>query len=213
MKKHLGTSAVYFTAISTILGAVMFLRFGYAVANVGFLGTLGIILMGHVITIATALAIAETADEIDMVMNVGSFLDEDYEEVITEIEEVKNSCRGNLLKVIIETGALKEPETIAKASLIALYSGADFIKTSTGKFYPGASLEAVYIMCLMIKKYYENHGKKIGIKVAGGITSIEEALGFYKIVEAVLGKEWLDTSGFRIGTSRLFESIIEAIEA
>lgn len=161
----------------------------------------------------TALAVADGAEEIDMVMNVGNFLNEDYEEVVSEIEEVKTSCRESLLKVILETGALKEPATIAKASIIAMYSGTDFIKTSTGKIYPGASLEAVYVMCLMAKKYYEIHGRRIGIKVAGGIKTVDEALNFYKIVEKVLGKEWLNDAHFRIGTSRLLESIIEAIEA
>ena len=159
-----------------------------------------------------ALALADGADEIDMVMNIGDFLNEDYEEVITDIEEVKNACREKTLKVIIETGALGGNENVAKASVIALYSGADFIKTSTGKIYPGASYETFFIMCLMIRKYYDTHGKKPGVKVAGGIKTVEEAVNYYKIVEAVLGKEWLTKDLFRIGTSRLLGLFAEALE-
>ena len=159
-----------------------------------------------------ALAIADGAEEIDMVMNIGDFLNEDYEEVITDIEEVKSACHGKTLKVILETGALNGNENTAKAAVIALYSGADFIKTSTGKIYAGASYEGVYTMCLMIRKYYEKHGKKIGIKVAGGLKTVDEALNYYKIVEAVLGEEWLTKELFRIGTSKLLEPLAEALE-
>jgi len=159
-----------------------------------------------------ALALADGADEIDMVMNIGDFLNEDYEEVITDIEEVKNACRDKTLKVIIETGALNSNENVAKASVIALYSGADFIKTSTGKIYPGATYETFFIMCLMVRKYHEMHGKKSGIKVAGGIKTVEEAVNYYKIAEALLGKEWLTKNLFRIGTSRLLNLFAEALE-
>jgi deoxyribose-phosphate aldolase len=159
-----------------------------------------------------ALALADGADEIDMVMNIGDFLNEDYEEVITDIEEVKSACRDKTLKVIIETGALGGNENVAKASVIALYSGADFIKTSTGKIYPGASYEAFYIMCLMVRKYREKHGKKPGVKVAGGIKTVDEAVNYYKIVETLLGKEWLTKDLFRIGTSRLLGLFAEALE-
>ncbi|MDD6208973.1 MAG: deoxyribose-phosphate aldolase [Bacteroidales bacterium] len=160
----------------------------------------------------TALAISDGADEIDMVMNIGNLLNEDYEDVVTEIEEVKSTCGEKILKVILETGALKKTELIAKASVIAMYSGADFIKTSTGKIYPGATPEAVYTMCTMIKKYHEEHNKKIGIKIAGGIKTVDEALNFYKIIENVLGKEWLDREYFRIGTSKLFDVIMNSID-
>ena len=160
----------------------------------------------------TALAISDGAEEVDMVMNIGDFLNEDYEEVVTDIEEVKSSCHGKTLKVILETGALSGIEDVAKASIIAMYSGADFIKTSTGKGYPGASYEGVYAMCLMVRKYYEKHGKKLGIKVAGGLKTIDEALNYYKIIEALLGEEWLTKELFRIGTSRLLDSLAEALE-
>lgn len=168
---------------------------------------------GEIKIAETALAISEGADEIDMVMNIGNILNEDYEEVITEIEEVKSTCRDKILKVILETGALKKADIIAKASVIAMYSGADFIKTSTGKIYTGATFEAVYTMCLMIKKYYDEHNKKIGIKIAGGIKSVDEAVNYYKIVDSILGKEWLNKKLFRIGTSKLLEPILNSIDA
>ena len=159
-----------------------------------------------------ALAISDGAEEIDMVMNIGDFINEDYEEVITDIEEVKAACRENTLKVILETGALNSAEDIAKASVIAMYSGADFIKTSTGKIYPGASYESVYTMCLMVRKYYEKHGKRKGIKIAGGLKTVDDALNYYKIAEAVLGEEWLTKELFRIGTSKLLKPLAQALE-
>ena len=168
---------------------------------------------GEIKIAETALAISEGADEIDMVMNIGNILNEDYEEVITEIEEVKSTCRDKILKVILETGALKKAEIIAKASVIAMYSGADFIKTSTGKIHSGVTPEAVYTICLMIKKYYTEHDKKIGIKIAGRIKSIDEAVNYYKIIDSILGKDWLNKKLFRIGTSKLLDPILNSIEA
>ena len=121
-------------------------------------------------------AVEDGADEIDMVMNIGYFLEENYEELAEEIQEVKESCRTAKLKVILETGALKSPENIQKAAILALYSDADFIKTSTGKGYPGATPEAVYVMCQTIKKYHSITGRKVGIKVSGGVRTAEEAV-------------------------------------
>ena len=114
----------------------------------------------------TALAVEGGADEIDIVLNLGNFLDGDYEEVCDEISELKHSCRDARLKVILETGALKTAENIKAASVLAMYSGADFIKTSTGKEYPGASLEAAYVMCSCIKEYYDKTGRMVGFKPA-----------------------------------------------
>ncbi len=155
----------------------------------------------------TAMCVMEGADEIDTVINVGYFLEEDYENLCDELAEIKDSCRESTFKVILETGALATTENIRKASILALYSGADFIKTSTGKGYPGASLEAVYVMCQVVRQYNELTGKKVGIKVAGGIRTAEQAVNYYTIVKEVLGEEWLVKDLFRIGASSLVGDI------
>ena len=159
----------------------------------------------------TALAVAAGADEVDIVLNLGKFLEGEYEEASEEIAEQKDACRSAHLKVILETGALKTPEEIQKAAILALYSGADFIKTSTGKEYPGASLEAAYTMCQVLKQYNEKHGKKCGIKLSGGIRTAEDAIKYYTIVEAILGDEWLTPELFRIGASSLVGALQEEI--
>ena len=159
----------------------------------------------------TALAIAAGADEIDIVLNLGAFLSGDYLEASTEIEEQKATARGALLKVILETGALKEPELIRRASILALFSGADFLKTSTGKEYPGADLRAAYILCSVLKEYKDKYGEQRGVKFSGGIRSAEEAVKYYTLVEAILGKEWLDNRFFRIGASSLVGSLQKEI--
>lgn len=155
----------------------------------------------------TGMAVMQGADEIDKVMNIGYFLEENYEELAEEIQEVKESCRTAKLKVILETGALKSPENIQKAAILALYSDADFIKTSTGKGYPGATPEAVYVMCQTIKKYHSITGRKVGIKVSGGVRTAEEAVCYYTIVKDILGNDWLTKELFRIGASSLVEDI------
>ena len=159
----------------------------------------------------TALAVEGGADEIDIVLNVGNFLDGDWEEVCDEISEIKHSCRNAHLKVILETGALRTAENIRAAAILAMYSGADFIKTSTGKEYPGASLEAAYIMAQCIKEYHEQTGNMIGFKPAGGVSTTDEALGYYTIVKEVLGEKWLNNRYFRIGASRLANNLLSDI--
>lgn len=159
----------------------------------------------------TALAVADGADEIDIVLNLGLFLNEDYEELCEEIGEIKHACRDARLKVILETGALKSAGNIHKASILALYSGADFLKTSTGKGYPGATPEAAFVMCSAIKSYYGKTGHKAGFKASGGVTSVEEAVKYYTIVKEVLGEKWLSPTLFRIGASRLAENLLSAI--
>lgn len=156
----------------------------------------------------TALAVDGGADEIDIVLNLGNFLDGDWEEVCDEITEQKHATRDGILKVILETGALKTAEKIRDASILSMYSDADFIKTSTGKGYPGASFEAAYVMCLCIKEYYEQTGRKVGFKAAGGVSTTDDALGYYAIVKEVLGDEWLDNEYFRIGASRLANNLL-----
>ena len=151
----------------------------------------------------TAMAIHEGATEIDIVLSVGKFLSSDYESVCDEIQELKSLCGEKHLKVILETGALKTAENIKKASILSIYSGADFIKTSTGKESPAATPEAAYVMCQTIKEYYQKTGRKIGFKPAGGINTVHDALVYYTIVKELLGDEWLTNELFRLGTSRL----------
>ena len=159
----------------------------------------------------TALALADGATEIDIVIPVGKFLSGDYEGMCDEIEEIKSICGDRHLKVILETGALKSVDNIWKASILAMYSGADFIKTSTGKQEPAATPEAAYVMCQAIKAYHEKTGRKVGFKPAGGINSVGDALVYYTIVKEVLGKEWLNNTLFRIGTSRLANLLLSEI--
>lgn len=156
----------------------------------------------------TALAIEGGADEIDIVFNLGNYLDGDYEEVCDEISELKHSCRGGRLKVILETGALKTAENIKAASVLSLYAGADFLKTSTGKEYPGASLEAAYVMAQCIKEYHEKTGRMVGFKASGGVRTTEDAVKYYTIIKEVLGEEWLCNEYFRIGASSLANAVL-----
>ncbi|MDE6304020.1 MAG: deoxyribose-phosphate aldolase [Paramuribaculum sp.] len=159
----------------------------------------------------TALAVEGGATEIDVVINLGNFLDGDWQEVCDELDEIKHSCRGSRLKVILETGALKTAQNIRDASILALYSGADFLKTSTGKGYPGASLEAAYVMCECIKEYYEQTGNMVGFKASGGVSTTDDALKYYCLVKNILGEKWLNNSYFRIGASRLANNLLSDI--
>ena len=160
----------------------------------------------------TALAIADGADEIDIVISIGKFLSGDYEGMCEEIQELKEVCKERHLKVILETGALKSASNIKKASILSMYSGADFIKTSTGKQQPAATPEAAYVMCEAIKEYYQKTGIKIGFKPAGGINTVNDAIIYYTIVKELLGEEWLDNQLFRLGTSRLANLLLSDIK-
>lgn len=159
----------------------------------------------------TAMALHAGADEIDIVIPVGKFLEGDYEGMCDEIEELKEVCGDKHLKVILETGALKTASNIKKASILSMYSGADFIKTSTGKENPAATPEAAYVMCNAIKEYHRETGRKIGFKPAGGINTVKDALTYYTIVKEVLGEEWLNNQLFRLGTSRLANLLLSDI--
>lgn len=159
----------------------------------------------------TALAVEGGADEIDIVLNVGNFLDGDYEEVCDEIIEQKAAARDARLKVILESGALKTAANIKKASILSMYSGADFLKTSTGKGYPGASLEAAYVMCQCIKEYFDKTGNMVGFKASGGVRTTADAVQYYSIVKAVLGEPWLTNEYFRIGASSLANNLLADI--
>ena len=156
----------------------------------------------------TMLAVKDGADEIDIVINVGDMLGGNYEEMCDEIAELKSACGDAHLKVILETGALKTASNIKKASILAIYSGADFIKTSTGKQEPAATLEAAYVMCQAIKEYYDKTGIMIGFKPAGGISTTAEAVKYYCVVASVLDEKWLNNKYFRIGASRLANNLL-----
>ena len=163
-------------------------------------------------TIETALAIKDGADEIDMVMPVGKFLQGDNEGVSDEIQEMKAVCGDHALKVILETGDLVTASNIKKASILAMYAGADYIKTSTGKEKISATPEAAYVMCQAIKEYYDETGIQIGFKPAGGINTVMDAITYYTIVKEVLGEKWLTNKWLRLGTSRLANLLLSEIE-
>ena len=158
-----------------------------------------------------SLALADGADEIDIVINLGQFLDKEYQEMCEEIMEIKEVCKNKSLKVILETGALVSSQNIHEASILSMYSGADFIKTSTGKGYPGATPEAFFVMCMAIKSYFKKTNKKVGIKVSGGVSTINDAVIYYSIANRVLGTEWCNNKLFRIGTSRLASILLDEI--
>lgn len=162
-------------------------------------------------TAETALAVHDGADECDCVLSVGTFLSGDYETCADEISEIKAACADNPLKVILETGALKSAANIKRASILSMYAGADFIKTSTGKIAVAATLEAAYVMCTAIKEYYDLTGTKIGFKAAGGIKTTAEAVDFYTVVREILGEDYIKEGLFRIGTSRLANLLVSDI--
>lgn len=159
-----------------------------------------------------ALAVASGAQEVDVVLNIGMFLDENYEELCDELIELKNTAKDARLKVILETGCLKTAAAIKRASILSMYCDADFIKTSTGKIYKGARLEAAYVMCQCIKEYYEKTGRKVGFKAAGGVRTTEDALNYYAVVKEVLGDEWLNQDLFRLGASSLANAVLCSLE-
>ncbi len=156
-------------------------------------------------------AIEAGATEIDIVLSVGKFFEEDYEYCFNEIKAIKEAIGENHLKVILESGALKSPEQVWKASILAMEAGADFIKTSTGKQNPAATTDAAYTMTKAIKAFYDVSGKKVGFKPAGGIATTEEALAYFAIVKENLGEEWLNNELFRIGASRLANNLLTDI--
>ena len=162
-------------------------------------------------TVETALALKDGATEIDIVMSVGKYLSGDYETLCDEISELKAICGEHKMKVILETGLLPSVSDIKKASLLAMYAGADYIKTSTGKEKPAATPEAAYVMCQAIKEYYDKTGIQIGFKPAGGLNTVHDALVYYTIVKEVLGKKWLTNQWLRLGTSRLANLLLSEV--
>ena len=162
--------------------------------------------------LAVAMAVENGADEVDIVLNVGKMLTGAYDEAANEVEMIRSEMDEDVvLKVILETGALKTPELIRRASLISMAAGADFIKTSTGKIDVAATPEAAVVMCQAIKDYFEATGRKVGFKAAGGVKSPQDAALYYTIVEQILGQEWLTTDLFRIGASSAANNLLSAI--
>jgi deoxyribose-phosphate aldolase len=163
-------------------------------------------------TVETGLAVRDGAGNVDIVMHVGEFLSGDYETVCDEIQQQKEACGEVPMKVILETGDLGTCANIKKAALLAMYSGADYIKTSTGKEKISATPEAAYVMCQAIKEYYDQTGIMVGFKPAGGINSVMDAMIYYTIVKEVLGEKWLTNELFRLGTSRLANLLLSELE-
>ena len=160
----------------------------------------------------TAMAVMEGATEIDVVISIGKFLEEDYQTVYDELCELRAASRTAHLKVILETGMLCSMANVKKASILAMAAGADFIKTSTGKTPVAATPEATWTMCQAIKEWKEKTGKVVGYKPAGGISTTQEAVAHYTIVKEVLGQDWLNNHLFRFGASRLANNLLTSIE-
>lgn len=159
-----------------------------------------------------AMAVENGADEIDIVLNVGKMLTGAYDEAAAEVEVIRSEMGEDVvLKVIIESGALKSPELIRSASLLSMAAGADFVKTSTGKIDVAATPEAAVVMCQAIKDYYEQTGRMVGFKAAGGVKTPQDAALYYTIVEQILGEQWLTTDLFRIGASSAANNLLSAI--
>ena len=159
----------------------------------------------------TRYAVSEGADEIDMVISYGAFLEGEFSKVFDEIAATKESCGEARLKVILESGGLGSLENIRKASDIAIYAGADFLKTSTGKIQPAATLPASCVMLDAIQDYYKQYGKCIGFKAAGGISSVDSALSYLNLTEAIVGDKWITPELLRIGASRLLDAMVKSL--
>jgi len=206
--QNVGAICIY-PALVPVVKAHLTENVGIAAVSAGFPASQTFI---EVKIAETSMAVMEGATEIDVVISIGKFLEGKYEEVYEELSELKAACRDAHLKVILETGALKTASNIKKAAVLAMASGADFIKTSTGKIPVAATLEATYVMCEAIKEWNEKTGVKIGYKPAGGIVTTEDAVNHYTIVKQVLGNEWLNNKMFRFGASRLANNLLSSIE-
>lgn len=157
-------------------------------------------------------AVEQGADEIDMVISRGAFLEGKYQQVFDEISAIRKACAKQKLKVILETGELVTSQNIYRASQLAIHAGADFLKTSTGKIAVNATPEAFWVMMFAIQQHYHDTGKKVGIKVAGGLSELQQAYTYLHIWRQNMGKEWVTPDLFRVGTSRLAKRIFEKIQ-
>ncbi|HWS01310.1 MAG TPA: deoxyribose-phosphate aldolase [Prolixibacteraceae bacterium] len=199
---------VYPTLVDTVRKNLKDHKVAIAAVAAGFPSSMTFI---EVKELETSIAVEAGASEIDIVISIGTFLEGNGEKMMQEISRIKKCCGEAHLKVILETGALKTPENIWKASMMAMQSGADFIKTSTGKMEPAATPEAAWVMCSAIREYYNLTGEKVGFKAAGGIAESSDALFYMAIVREILGESWLNSRLFRIGASRLANNLLSAI--
>ncbi len=206
--QNVAAICVYPTLVKTVRENLKDPKVSLAAVSAGFPSSMTFL---EVKVLETAMTVAAGADEIDIVISIGTFLEGNLSEVANEISSIKKSCGTAHLKVIIETGALKTPENIWKASMLSMQSGADFIKTSTGKMDPAATPEAAWVMCSAIREFHRRTGKKIGFKAAGGIVESEDAVFYTAIVRDILGEEWLTPKLFRIGASRLANNLLTSI--
>ncbi len=156
----------------------------------------------------TEIAVAEGADEIDMVISRGAFLAGDYQRVFDEIIAVKAACGDAHLKVILETGELGTLDRVRRASVLAMHAGADFIKTSTGKIQPAATMQVTLVMLQAIRDYYRQTGRRVGMKPAGGISSAKLAIHYLVMLKETLGNEWMTPELFRFGASSLANDVL-----
>lgn len=157
-------------------------------------------------------AVEDGANEIDIVLALNAFMEGNYDYASDEIKGIRETIGNNMLKVILETGALISIENIATASFLAMEAGADFIKTSTGKMEPAATPMAAIVMCKCIKAYYEKTGRKVGFKAAGGIRTPEDAITYLAITQSILGSEWITPKLFRLGASALANNLLSALK-
>ncbi len=158
-------------------------------------------------------AVEQGADEIDMVISRGRFLQGDRYFLSEEVSRHKEACGDAHLKVILETGELNDLDLVYEASMLSMEAGADFIKTSTGKIQPAATTEAAFVMLTAIREYFQKTGKRIGFKPAGGISEPETAIQYVKLVQSIAGNDWLNPSLFRIGASRLLQNLIDHLRS
>ena len=206
--KNVAAICVYPALVETVRKTLKDKTFNIAAVGAGFPASQTFL---SVKAAECELAVNKGATEIDIVISVGEFLSGNYEKVAFEISVIKNVIGKTHLKVILETGELLNLDNIYKASILAIESGADFIKTSTGKTNVSATPEAVFVMCKAIKEHYEKTGKKIGIKPSGGISITDEAILYYLIVKEILGEEWLNNKLFRFGASRLANDVLSEL--
>jgi len=160
----------------------------------------------------TRAAVAEGADEIDMVIARGAFLQGDYQRVFDEIVAVKEACGPAHLKVILETGELGTLDRVRRASVLAIHAGADFIKTSTGKIQPAATMPVTLVMLQAIRDHYRATGRRVGMKPAGGIAKAKQAIQYLVMLRETLGEAWLNPDWFRFGASSLANDILMQLE-
>ena len=201
---------VYPSLVSTVKEHIALKNFNIASVAGAFPSSQSFI---EVKTLEARMAVEQGATEIDMVISVGKFLEGDYQTVFDEIKAMKEAIGDVHLKVILESGVLNDPDKVKIASILAMEAGGDFIKTSTGKMQPAATLEAIYVMAHAAAEFFAQTGKYVGIKPAGGISTGKQAIPYFAVMSEVLGKDWLNSKLFRIGASSLANNLLSEINA